>query len=55
MNRPDMLKRALAQKAPVAPHISTLTGVVKDDRGGPIAGAKVGISTAALRQGVGIL
>ena len=38
---------------PAAP--TTLTGIVKDDAGRPIAGANVFISTAAPRKGVGVL
>jgi protocatechuate 3,4-dioxygenase beta subunit len=33
----------------------TLTGTVQDERGQPIANANVFISTAAPRQGVGVL
>jgi hypothetical protein len=34
---------------------TTLTGIVQDDAGRPIAGANVFISTAAPRKGVGVL
>jgi hypothetical protein len=34
---------------------TTLTGMVRDEAGRPIAGANVFISTAAPRQGVGVL
>jgi hypothetical protein len=34
---------------------TTLTGIVQDDAGQPIAGANVFISTAAPRKGVGVL
>jgi hypothetical protein len=34
---------------------TTLTGMVRDESGKPIAGASVFISTAAPRQGVGLL
>jgi hypothetical protein len=32
-----------------------LTGIVQDDKGKPLAGATVFISTAGPRQGVGVL
>jgi hypothetical protein len=34
---------------------TTLTGMVQDDTGRPVAGANVFISTAAPRKGVGVL
>jgi hypothetical protein len=34
---------------------TTLTGVVRDDGGRPVAGANVFISTAAPRKGIGVL
>jgi hypothetical protein len=42
---------ALAQSPPP----TEITGTVRDEQGRPIAGASVFISTAAPRQGVGVL
>jgi hypothetical protein len=44
-----------ADPAPPAPERPTLTGVVQDDKGRPLARATVLIRTAAPRQGVGVL
>jgi hypothetical protein len=47
----SILLTVVAQQASA----TTLTGAVKDDRGRPISGANVFISTAAPRTGVGVL
>ena len=40
---------------PSAPERLTLTGVVRDGEGRPLAGATVFVRTAAPRKGVGVL
>ncbi|QDV37525.1 hypothetical protein [Tautonia plasticadhaerens] len=46
-----LLLAAVAQVASPGP----LSGTVQDDQGRPVAGATVFVSTAAPRQGVGVL
>ncbi len=44
-----------AQGEAVGRQSSTLAGMIRDEQGRPIAGAKVFIRTAAPRKGVGVL
>jgi hypothetical protein len=44
-----------AEAAPAAPTGTVLSGVVQDDKGRPVVGATVFVSTAAPRKGVGVL